>query len=360
MAACDAIVFGGYGTFGAHVVRELIGAGLRVTIAGRNRHRAERAASSYGGPNRGIAASVSDAAGCRAAVNGHRVAINAAGPFSTLGESLLDACLATRCHYVDITDDRNYAAIVRGRSAEFATAGLTAAYGCSSLPGISGAIAHVLCAEAELAVDHLRVTLFIGNRNPKGRGAVESAAASIGLPIAAPQGTLIGFGDSERVSLYAPFGCRRVLNFNSPDYEILPAALDLKSLVVKVGFELAGVTTSFRLASRYAPFAGRWLIPRLVPWSRLLSFVGSSGGQVMVESFADGRAVGRGAVIAHADGQRLAALPAVFVATRLVKARPPAGGAATAYQVLGSQPLLGLLEAAGYELKLEPRPAAVP
>lgn len=346
-------MFGGYGTFGTHIARELAASGLRVTIAGRTRQRAERAARMLGDAHQAIVADVGQSASCREAIEDHHVAVNAAGPFSKFETTLLDACLDAGCHYVDIADDRAYVARVRERSRDFEMAGRTAAYGCSSLPGISGALASVLGKTIAVPVDHARITLFIGNRNAKGKGAVQSAAATIGQPIEAPQGELVGFGGLERVPLYPPFGNRRTLNFNSPDYDLLPDLVSVRSVSVKVGFELPGVTAGFGVSARCFPRLGRFLIPRLVPWSGLVGWLGSSGGQVLVELFADGALVRRGAVIAHSDGQRLATLPAVYVARHLCRGGLSAPGAVTAYQVIGASNLIDMLVADGFEFKTD-------
>src|SRR5204862_6086264 len=122
----------------------------------------------------------------------------------------------------DIADDRAYAAAVRSYDERFRARGLAAVYGCSSLPGISGALALRAAEGIPATVDRVRVTLFIGNKNPKGRAALHSLVAGLGRPIAAPQGTLRGFRDREVVTLPPPFGRRPVFNFQSPDYDLLP------------------------------------------------------------------------------------------------------------------------------------------
>ncbi|MDP6468799.1 MAG: saccharopine dehydrogenase NADP-binding domain-containing protein [Pirellulaceae bacterium] len=353
MSKSDVIVFGGYGTFGTHVARDLATSGLHVTIAGRNRARAEGAALTLGDSHCGIAADLAEFASCRDALNGQCVAVNAAGPFSSFETMLLDACLDAGCHNVDIADDRDYVSRVRARTSEFAAAGLTAAYGCSSLPGISGALATVLCEQVSNSVDHVRITLFIGNRNRKGLGAVQSAAETIGQPIEAPQGVLVGFGESERVPLYPPFGSRRTLNFNSPDYDLLPGLVPVRSVSVKAGLELPGLTAAFGISARCFPRLGRWLIPRLVPCSGLLGWIGSSGGQVMVEFFSNGAKVHRAAMIAHSDGQRLAALPAVYVTRQLCDNDLAIRGAVTAYEAIGAQNLIDAFVADGFEYQTD-------
>src|SRR5439155_1483536 len=117
------LVFGGYGTFGAHVCRELARRGVPVTVAGRDPAKAEALA----------------------------------------------------------------------------------------LQAREGTVAPVA---------RVRVTLFIGNQNPKGEAAVRSLLAGLGRPIRTAEGTVRGFRDREVVALPAPFGRRGVFNFEAPEYDL--------------------------------------------------------------------------------------------------------------------------------------------
>ena len=131
-----AVVFGGYGTFGQIVARELASRGVVVTVAGRNVERAKKLAAELGPAHAGVNADVRSADDCAKVIADHDVAVNCAGPFRDFGPSLLQACLQAKCHYVDISDDRSYCRLVREHHDAFANAKLAAVYGCSSLPGI--------------------------------------------------------------------------------------------------------------------------------------------------------------------------------------------------------------------------------
>src|SRR5262249_42245540 len=140
-----------------------------------------------------------------------------------------------------IAVERDHAALIRAYGERFRQRGLAAVYGCSSLPAISGALAlhaRSLCGDKTAKPERARVTLFIGNDNPKGRGAILSLLRTLGQPIHAPQGMLRGFRDREVVPLPPPFGRRAVFNFDSPEYDLFPALLGVRLVSVKVGFEL--------------------------------------------------------------------------------------------------------------------------
>ena len=345
-------VFGGYGVFGSHVSKALAEAGVPVRIAGRDAEQAARCARSLGPVHEGIAADLRDPASCSRALDGARVAVCCAGPFSSLPLVLPEACLAAGVCYVDIADDRGWSARLRGLGDRFRERGLTAAVGCSSLPGISGALASLI-AERLAAVERARVTLFIGNRNPKGEAAVLSAAAQLGRTFTAPQGPLIGLRGREIVDLPPPFGPRTVLDFESPELDLFPALFGARNVRVKVGFESRLATGSMAALSWLGPRLGTATARIIAPMARLLSRSGHSGGVVKVELWSPDGALSTASLGSAEDGQRMAALPAAFVAQTLwEKSDSVAGGTVTAWQALGARGLLDRLTAAGYELRI--------
>jgi hypothetical protein len=294
-------------------------------------------------------ADASDPAACARALSGIRVAVSCAGPFSKLGLALPKACLAAGIHYVDIADDRDWHIQLRALDDRFRDRGLTAAVGCSSLPGISGALA-VLAAESLPAVERARITLFIGNRNPKGEAAVRSAAAQLGKIFPAPQGFLRGLTGREIVDLPLPFGARAVHDLESPELDLFPILLGAREVRVKVGFESRLANGAATALARLGPRIGGALLGAFTPFARVLSHFGHSGGFVKVELWAPDGTAASAALGAAQDGQRMAALPAAFVAQGLVDGTVTARGVVTAWEALGAEPLIERLKTAGYEL----------
>jgi saccharopine dehydrogenase-like NADP-dependent oxidoreductase len=341
------VVFGGYGVFGSLVAKEL--AGLPLRIAGRDGERAARFASALGGlGGEGMAADVSDPTSCARALEGARVAVSCAGPFGDLTFALPEACLAAGVHYVDIADDRGWFARLRGMGERFRSAGLTAACGCSTLPGISGALA-LVAAERLREVRRARVTLFIGNANPKGTAAVESAAAQLGRRFEAPQGTLIGLRGREVVDLPPPFGPRAVHDFDSPELDLFPDLIGAHEVRVKVGFESRMATASLAAMSWLGPELGVPLSRAILPMARVASRFGHSGGYVKVELAGPDGERSDAWIGSAREGQRMAALPAAFVARGLYEGSIQERGTITSYEALGAQPLLDRISAAGYD-----------
>ena len=352
-------VFGGYGTFGRLVCRELAGLGIPVVVVGRDRQRARALADTLGAGHDALAADARDARSCRAALAGRSVGVLCAGPFHELGEAFLEACLQERCHYVDIADDRQYVARVRAWGARFAGHGLVAATGCSSLPGISGALALAASEGRTVPPGHARVLLFIGHDNPKGRGAVQSLLEVVGQPFTTPQGRRVVFRGRTQATLPPPFGTRSFYDLDSPEYDLLPGLVGVSAVTVKVGFEWDVVNRAFALLARLPPRVRRASAALLARAGGMAPRFGSSGGAVLTELSGNGADAPRdghrswAAAVARRDGQRMAALPCALAAARLTGAsgaRAPMAGAVTAYELIGATPLLRALEGAGFEV----------
>lgn len=143
-----------------------------------------------------------------------------------------------------------------------------------------------------------------------------------------------------------------MFNFESPDYDLFPALFDASEVVVKVGFELRSATYAFAALSYLGAGKHAWLARLLEFSGRGLSFLGCSGGAVMTELFLPDGGKRFASIGGSRDGQRMAALPAAWVAASLAREPPAQIGACTAYEFLGAMPLLNRLQSSGYELRV--------
>ena len=346
-----ALVLGGYGVFGSLVARALDRRGHAVTVAGRDAARARARAHELGPAHAGLALDAADGAAVRRALESHDVLACCAGPFTAGGtQRLLEACLDTGRHYADIAEDRGSLARGREASPHFAARGLSALLGCSSLPGVSAALAlHARARGPAAPPVRARVSLFIGNDNAKGAAAAASFLRQMGRPIAAVQGPLRALAGCARVDFPPPIGRRVASEFDGPEHDLLPGLLGVSHVETKVAFELPGANRLLALAAglglRTAGGGARWL----VKVGNLTRGLGHPGGAVMAElAWADGT-TRRAALLSDRDGQRLAALPCALAIDALA-ARPGAGGAFLPHELLGVDGLLGGLTAEGFAL----------
>ena len=342
-------VIGGYGTFGARVSRELAHRGHRVTVAGRDGARAAALAGSLGTGHRAAEVQAGDVDSCRRAIAGAAVVAVCAGPFSALGEAPARAALLEQAHYVDIADDRAYIGGLRKLDGEFRRAGRCAAYGCSSLPAVSSALALSLVT-GRAVPRRARVTLFIGAGNPKGRASVRAMVERLGRPVRSAEGARPGFGDPQTVALPAPFGPRTAYTFDGPEHDLFPALLGVTSVDVRVGFELPLANGGFALMARFGPAWGRRTATLLSALAAILPTGGATGGAVLVElDWEDGRRAAR-ALVAADEGQRMAALPCAVIADALATGAATSTGVQPPTAVVPAEALLSALEAAGLRI----------
>jgi len=97
------MIYGANGYTGELIAREAVGRGLKPVLAGRTAAKVEQLAVSLG-----LQARVFDLANAAATlrgIEGMRLVLHCAGPFSATAAPVMAACLATHAHYLDITGE---------------------------------------------------------------------------------------------------------------------------------------------------------------------------------------------------------------------------------------------------------------
>jgi short subunit dehydrogenase-like uncharacterized protein len=95
------MIYGANGFTGRLIAQEAKRQGLAPILAGRNRAAIEGLARELSLASRVF--DLSDRAAARTGLAAVAAVANCAGPFSRTSRPMIDACLATRTHYVDIT-----------------------------------------------------------------------------------------------------------------------------------------------------------------------------------------------------------------------------------------------------------------
>ena len=97
------LLYGAYGYTGKLMTKEAVRRGLRPTLAGRDAEKLAAWAKENNLPYRVIA--LSDRAALEAELAHFPLVVHAAGPYSKTYRPMVEACLATQTHYVDITGE---------------------------------------------------------------------------------------------------------------------------------------------------------------------------------------------------------------------------------------------------------------
>jgi short subunit dehydrogenase-like uncharacterized protein len=142
MPSTPLLIYGANGYTGALIARLAVERGLRPVLAGRSRAGLTAVATPLGLEQRVFA--LEDAAALDAGLAGVRVMLHCAGPFTHTARQMVDACLRTHTHYLDITGEIAVFEALAARDAEARAAGVML------LPGVGFDVVPSDCLAAHL------------------------------------------------------------------------------------------------------------------------------------------------------------------------------------------------------------------
>lgn len=208
------LVYGAYGYTGELVLRRAREAGVEVLAAGRDAARTEQVAGAHGVAAR--SAPLDDAAALDRMLDGVRVVLHCAGPFSRTSRPMVDACLRRGVHYLDVTGEIEVFEAIAARDGEARRAGVVL------LPGTGFDVVPSDCLAAHLArrlpgATHLTLAFRASGGISRGtattmvEGAGRGGAVRIGgriVPVpAAWRSREVDFGDGRpRPAVTIPWG----------------------------------------------------------------------------------------------------------------------------------------------------------
>src|SRR5229473_1054516 len=138
----DWILYGANGFTGRLIAREAKRKSLRPILAGRRAAPIEALGAQLDLPRRSF--DIDDPSAAAAALSDVDVLLNCAGPFAATSGPMLDACLASRTHYLDITGEIDVFVAAHSRHAEAQAAGIVVG------PGVGFDVVPTDCVAAVL------------------------------------------------------------------------------------------------------------------------------------------------------------------------------------------------------------------
>jgi saccharopine dehydrogenase (NAD+, L-lysine-forming) len=181
------MVYGAYGYTGRLVAALAAERGELPVIAGRDERRLRALGERFELEHRTV--TLSDAPALRAALEDVDVVAHCAGPFSATSRPMVDACLATRTHYLDITGEIDVFEAVLARADE------ARAREVVLLPGSGFDVVPSDCLAAMLAralPGAVRLELAIRSSGGVSPGTAKTAMESLGTAGRARVGGVIG------------------------------------------------------------------------------------------------------------------------------------------------------------------------
>lgn len=155
------LIIGGYGNFGGYVARSLASdPQVRVLIGGRSEPKALAFAARLAGAHASEGHTIDIDGGLPDALRriAPAIVIHTTGPFQRQDHRVARACIAQGCHYLDLTDAREFVAAIGGLDATARESGVLVVSGASSVPCLTAAV-----------IDHIV---------PASRGSLRSTMAS--------------------------------------------------------------------------------------------------------------------------------------------------------------------------------------
>lgn len=177
------MIYGATGYTGKLVAQEAKRQGIHPLLAGRNAAKVKAVAEPLGFEWRAFA--LEDSAALDAALSEVQAVLHIAGPFSQTSKPMLDACLRTKRHYLDITGEIDVLEACAARDAEAKAAGIVV------LPGVGFDVVPSDCLAAhmkERMPDAVKLTLAIGGLEKMSRGTAKSSVESIANPVRVRRG----------------------------------------------------------------------------------------------------------------------------------------------------------------------------
>ena len=169
------MIYGATGFTGKLVTRQAAALGLQPMLAGRNAARLKAVAEGTGLECRAV--DLADGEALRRAVAEVDAVLHLAGPFSQTAGPMLEACLAARTHYLDITGEIDVFEACAARDAAARQAGITVMPGC----GFDVAPSDCLAAHVKRRLpDAAALNLGIAGLGSVSRGTPRTAVENLG------------------------------------------------------------------------------------------------------------------------------------------------------------------------------------
>ena len=341
------MIYGANGYTGELIAREAARRGLTPVLAGRNRDAVEALASELKLEARIFG--LDDSPALVAQIRGHALVLNCAGPFSATAAPMMEACLATGTHYLDITGE--IAVLEQAQ-----TLGDRAkAAGVVLCPGVGFDVIPTDCVAAALKAslpDATHLSLGFDSRSGLSPGTAKTSIEGMaaggkvrrnGKILTVPLAWVlrrIDFGDGEKLAMTIPWGDVSTAFHTTgiPDIEVLvPASPRLIALARRANWIRPLLAMKWLQKFAQARIAKSVKGPSEAQRDAMPTFV---WGEVT-----NARGERRTARIRTANGYSLTIDGALYVVGHLL-ANSPLPGAYTPSKLLGPA-LIGLLPGSG-------------
>ena len=347
------LIFGANGVFGRRTLRRLLLVpNLELRAVCRSHAQANLLANTFGPRVVPLQGNVDSLGEVRALSEGVDAIFHCAGPFSKQPLHPLTVALENGTDYADLGDDPTYLKTTSRMIASATRNDRLTICGASSLPSMTSLLAHM--AEARFgSVEQIDIHVFIGNRNPKGWGAIQYLIQALRHPFLATVGSKQVL--TESWSAHHHF--RNALNsttypfsrVESPEDHFLPQWFGAHQVAFWVSLQYAWIHHVISLIKTVQRVSPSWLDPA---WVNLLFYghpiflkrFGSAQGWLHVttthHTAQDVQTIGQ-QLSAIDEGQRVPTFPLTIIGRIIAGELPrPTNGATRFIDALSPQKFL--------------------
>ena len=262
------MIYGANGYTGALIAERAVASGLRPVLAGRSREAIVAQAKALSLPYRVFA--LDDAQALTQALDEVALVVHAAGPFSRTSKPMVDACITTGTHYLDITGEIEVfeAILRRDEEAKAASVLLVPGAGFDVVPTdcLAAKLAEALPGgtRLELAFSGLP-QVSAGTARTMIEGIPDGGAARIGGVITpVPVGwrtRLVPFADKTRFCVSIPWGDVSTAWYSTGVSDITTYMATRRTMlpVMRMAERLAPVLSSRPVQRGFQALAGRFV-----------------------------------------------------------------------------------------------------
>lgn len=207
------LLYGATGYTGQLIAREAVRRGMRPILAGRSRQKVDALARELNCPS--AIYELEDHTSLVSSLQDVAAVLNCAGPFSQTARSMMQACLASHVHYLDITGEIDVFELAHSVDEKAHRAGVVLC------PGVGFDVVPTDCLALKLKLampDATHLTLGFDSRSGMSKGTAKTAIESAAhggrirtdgkleeIPLAS-RTRRIDFGNGERLAVAIPWG----------------------------------------------------------------------------------------------------------------------------------------------------------